>query len=49
MGGSEKVFVDLLTSTLTQGNLLGVCQVNKHRKRIPSKRNSQETEEGAQT
>lgn len=42
-GGSEKTFIDLVTSTLTQET-----QVNKQRKRIPGKRNSQEMEEPEQ-
>ena len=39
---SEKVFIDLLTSALTQGNSVRVCQVDKLREGILGKRNSQE-------
>lgn len=46
--GSEKVFLGSVTSTLMQGNLIRVCQVSKHRKRTPGKRNSRERGEGAQ-
>ena len=37
---AEKVFIDLLTSPLTQGNSVRICQVDKLKKGIPSQRNT---------